>query len=1093
MVKRLKFLAVALTLMIATVIQAQVTTSSMSGRVTDVDGAVIGATVVATHVPSGTTYGTVTNMDGRYNFSGMRVGGPYTVEISYIGYGTDIAENITLSLGENYVHNVVMEEETVALGEVVVTGDRMGAINSQRMGAAINIGNREINLMPTVSRSINDITRLTPQANGNQIGGGNYRQNYITIDGAQFNNAFGIGSNLPGGGTPISIDALDQISVNITPFDVRQSGFIGAAINAVTKSGTNEFKGSAYTYFNNENMKGNKVGDATFDRSPAEYNLYGFTLGGPIIRNKLFFFVNFETEKSVVPGPSRVAATAQNPADYENNIARPTVEEMDMISSYLRNTYGYDPGPYQGYSNDSPAMRLLTRVDWNINHNHSVNVRYSHQTSKSPSLPSTSYSPFSNLYTGNRLAMDAIPFKNAGYYNESNFSSLASELNSQFGGGKFRNMFRFTYSHQDEPRSTDGKLFPFVDILKEDKVFTSFGTELFSYGNLRDVKTITLTDEFMWTMGIHNMTAGLQYEHNVTKNGFMRFGSSYYAFNSWDDFVNGANPRAFAVTFSNTPGYEQAFPSFNFGQYTAYLQDQMDVSEKLRVTAGIRLDLPTYSQPADTHPMLAQLNFGGRKFDSATLPKSRVLFSPRVGFNYDVKGDRSVIVRGGSGLFTGRVPFVWIVSQVGDAGMLQTTQTFTGANVPGPFNPDPAAYLPATQPEAGTLIPDRATIIDPDFKLPQTWKTSVSVDVQLPWGMRGSLEGIYNKDVNAAFWRNAGLIDDNAKSMNIAGYPDNRLIYPTANDEKYYNYVNLSTGQPGSGARAVTPILLGNEEGGHYYSVTAKLEKTFDRGLSGMVAYTHSGAKNLVDGFGDQAFSAWQNNPNVNGANSVERAYAGYIMPHSVIANISYRLEYLRSMASTVSLFYHGGSQGRFSYVYSSNIIRDGAGAVNLIYVPKDASEITFVDQTVDGTVWTAQQQSDAFFAYIDQDKYLSSRKGQYAERNGALLPWVNTFDLKFIQEFFVNIGSKRNTVQVSFDILNVGNLLNSKWGNQYRFNQNNILVPMNVNDIVAGGAVKPTYRLNPYNNQMLKETFSSDIGYSSTYSLQLGFKYIFN
>lgn len=1097
MIKKMKFIAVALCMMLATAIQAQVTTSSMSGRVTDADGVVIGATVVATHMPSGTTYGTVTNMDGRYNLNGMRVGGPYKVEVSYVGYGTNTESNITLNLGENFSHNVFLTEEATTLGEVVVTGDRMAALNSQRMGAAVNIGNREINLMPTVSRSINDITRLTPQANGNQIGGGNYRQNYFTVDGAQFNNAFGIGSNLPGGGNPISIDALDQISVNITPFDVRQSGFIGAAVNAVTKSGTNEFKGSAYTYFTNENMKGNKVGDATFDKSPSKYNMYGFTLGGPIVKNKLFFFVNYEQEKSVVPGPSRVASTPEKPADYVN-IARPTAQQMNLISKYLQDTYGYDPGPYQGYSNDSPAQRLLARVDWNINKDHKMNVRYSWQKSKSPTSASNSYSPFSSLYTGTRSAMDAIPFKNASYFQESNFASLASELNSQFGGGKYRNMFRFTYSHQNEPRSTEGKVFPYVDILEDDRVYTSFGTELFSYGNLRDVRTITVTDEFMWSMGIHNMTAGLQYEHNVTKNGFMRMGASYYAFNSWDDFVNGANPRAFAVTFSNTPGYEQAFPTFNFGQYTAYLQDQMDINEKLRLTAGIRLDLPTYTQPAETHPMLAKVDFNGRKFDSAQLPKSRVLFSPRFGFNYDVLGDRSVILRGGTGLFTGRVPFVWIVSQVGDAGMLQTTQTyFNGKNetVPFPFKPEISAYYPATQPAAGQILPDRPTIIDPDFKMPQSWKSSLGVEVELPWGMKGSLEGIYNKDVNAAFWRNAGLKDNVAQPMNIAGYGDNRLIYPVANTDKYYNVLNTSTGQPDAKGRAITPILLGNEKGGYYYSVTAKLEKTFNKGLYGMVAYTRSSAKNLVDGFGDQAYSAWQSNPNVNGANSVERSYAGYVVPNKVIANVSYRIEYLKSMATTISLFYDGSSSGRFSYIYNSNVVRDGAGAANLIYVPKDASEITFVDyKSKDGKIsWTAQEQSDAFFAYIEQDKYLRSRKGQYAERNGASLPWVNTFDLKLMQEFFVNVAGKRNTLQVSFDILNVGNLLNSKWGNQFRYNQGNILIPTNTNDVVAGGNVKPTYTLNPYNNQTLKETFSKNIGYSSTYSMQIGVKYIFN
>ncbi len=1094
MIKRIRLFMTAVLLVSISAMNAQVTTASMSGKVTSNEGAVIGATVIATHEPSGSTYGAVTNFEGRFSFNGMRVGGPYNVSVTYVGYENYKAKDITLGLGDNYVLNVLLKEASTEIGEVVVLGDRTSAQNTQRMGAALNIGTREINLMPTVSRSINDITRLTPQANGNQIGGGNYRQNYITVDGAQFNNAFGIGSNLPGGGTPISIDALDQISVNITPFDVRQSGFIGAAINAVTKSGTNQFKGSAYTYLQNEKMKGNKVGDVTFDRTPAKYNMYGVTLGGPIIKNRLFFFANYEIEKNTVPGPSRVAATPENPTNYANNIARPTVAEMDMISKYLQEKYGYDPGPYQGYSNESPAQRILARLDWNISKNHKLNVRYSNQKSKSPVGPSTSTSPISfpqNTYSGNRLAMDAIYFKNAGYYQESNFSSLSSELNSQFGGGKVRNMLRFTFSHQNEPRSSDGKVFPFVDILKDNKVFTSFGTELFTYGNLRDVKTYTITDEVSWAMDIHNITAGVQYEYNQTKNGFMRFGSSYYAFSSWNDFVNGNKPLAYAVTFSNTPGYAQAFPSFNFGQYTAYIQDQIDASDRLRLTFGIRFDLPTYTQPADAHPMIAKLDFNGNKFNTATLPTSRVLASPRFGFNYDILGDRSLVLRGGTGIFTGRIPFVWIVGQVGDAGMLQTTQTFTGAATPGAFNPNPSAYYPATQPAAGTLLPQYFAVMDEKFKMPQSWKSSLGIEAKLPWGLRGSLEGIYNKDINAAFVRNFGL--RGAVPMNISGYPDNRLIYPSTDAARYYQYVNLSTGLPGSGARGISPYVVGNEKGGYYYSLTAKLEKTFDKGFYAMAAYTYSDARNLVDGFGDQVSSAWNGNPNVNGANSVEQGYAGYLMPHKVIASASYRIEYLNSMASTISIFYNGSAQDRFSYVYSSNIVRDGANAVNLIYVPKDASEITFVDQTVNNKLWTAKEQSDAFFAYINQDAYLSTRKGQYAERNGVLLPWVNKFDLKFMQEFFVKVGGQRNTLQVSFDVLNVGNLINSNWGNNWRFNQNNILVPTNVNNIVPGGTVKPTYRLNPYNNEMLKETFSKNIGYPSTYSFQLGIKYLFN
>jgi hypothetical protein len=1093
--KQVRKLSVMMLMLFLSVTAAfsQVTTSTLSGRVTSQSNETLpGAAVVAVHLPSGTQYGTITNTEGRFNIQGMRPGGPYKVDVSFVGYSTSSFTDINLLLGESFILDLSLKESVFDVDEVIIVGTRAPAFNSEKNGAAINIDNRQINAMPTISRSINDITRLTPQANGNTIGGGNYRQNYITVDGAQFNNAFGIGTNLPGNGAPISLDALDQISVNITPFDVRQSGFIGASVNAVTRSGGNEFTGSVYTFMQNEKYKGNKVGENTFDRNPSSYEMYGMRLGGPIIQNKLFFFVNFETEKSMVPGPSRVASTASKPADYANNIARPSEAEMDMISKYLFDTYGYETGPYQGYSFESPGRKILARIDWNINQFHKFNIRYSYMMSKDPSNPSTSFSPFSSLYTGNRQAMDAMWFKNSGYFQERNFSSLSAELNSLLGGGKFANKLRFTYSFQDEPRTTGGKTFPFVDILKDNRVFTSFGTELFSYGNLREVKTITVSDDISWSWGINSFTAGLQYEHNQTKNGFMRFGSSFYVFDSWDDFVNGNLPRNYGVTFSNTPGYAQAFPTFNFGQYTAYIQDEINVNSQLKVTAGFRVDLPTYSQPVDEHPIIANLTFGDKKYSTSTLPKSRVLMSPRVGFNYDIIGDRSLVVRGGSGVFTGRVPFVWIVGQVGDAGMIQTTQTYSGANVPGPFKPEVDAYYPTTQPAVGTIVPGTFTIIDNDFKMPQSWKSSLALDAKLPWDIKGTLEGIYNKDFNTAFFMNRGLKGE--ANMNVAGYPDNRIIYPSANAAKYYQLHtggNITT--PAGTGSGVSPIVLENRTGGYYYSVTAKLEKDFANGFAAMIAYTRSEAKNLVDGAGDQAASAWNGNANVNGANSPELSYASYVIPDKIIGSVSYRLEYLKHMATSFSLFYDGGAQGRYSYVYSANIARDGAGSNNLIYVPKDPSEIVFVNQTVSGTVWTAQEQSDAFFAFIEQDKYLKTRKGQYAERNGAIIPWTNRFDVKVMQDFYVNVGGKRNTIQLSLDVLNAGNLVNKDWGKAYFFNQNNILTPTNQNAVVTGGTVKPTYRLNPYNNQMLKETFRDNVGYASTYSMQFGIRYIFN
>jgi hypothetical protein len=766
---------------------------------------------------------------------------------------------------------------------------------------------------------------------------------------------------------------------------------------------------------------------------------------------------------------------------------------MEMISTYLKDTYGYETGPYQGYSFQSPSEKFLVRLDWNINKNHKFNVRYSSMVRKDPTSPSTSVSPFSSIYTNNRQSMDAMWYKNSGYYQESNFKSLSAELNSSLGGGKFMNTLRGTYSFQDEPRSTDGKLFPFVDILKAGSPYVSFGTELFSYGNLRQVATITISDDFTWSMGINNFTAGLQYEKDNTKNGFMRFGSSFYVFNSWDDFVNNVNPKNFGITFSNTPGYAQAFPSFKYSQTSAYVQDEINVNSNLKVVAGLRLDLPSYPEPLPEHPIIADLSFGGNSYSTSTLPKTKVMFSPRIGFNYDVTGERKYVVRGGTGIFTGRVPFVWIVSQAGDAGMLQTTQTYSagvGTGVPGPFSPEVSAYYPSTQPEAGTIVPGTFTIISKDFKLPQSWKSSIAFDAKLPWGLKVTIEGIYNKDINTAFFVNEGLTSPN--SMGLEDYPDNRLIYENANIDKYYNTQTNGVITPGAGS-GVSPIVLENRKGGHYWSTTAKIEKAFSNGFAGMIAYTHSEARNLVDGGGDQAASAWNGNANVNGANNPELSYASYITPNKIISSLSYRIEYLKFMGTSISMFYEGGSTGRFSYVYSANVVRDGAGSNNLIYIPKDPSEITFVNRTVNTFVWTAQAQSDAFFAYIKQDKYLSSRQGMYAERNGAKMPWRNQFDVKLMQDFFVNVGGKRNTIQVSLDILNFANLLSKHWGLQQSYRQGNILTQSNVSSIVAGGTVKPTYQLNPYNNSMLTSTFTNNVSYSSTYSMQLGIRYIFN
>jgi len=1106
---------------------AQVTTSSMSGRVTEANGAaIVGATVHAVHVPTGSMYYAITDAQGNYRIANMRPGGPYTVTFSLMGFHKAEQTGINIALADNLVLNGELQEEAIGLDAVVIAAERSRSnMTSDRAGAITSLDSRDIAAMPTVNRSINDMTRLTPQAQGQSIGGGNYRQNFITVDGAAFNNMFGIGQNLPGGGSPISIDALEQISVSLTPYDVRQSGFIGAGINAVTKSGTNEFKGSLYHYFTDDRFRGNKVEDIYFSNPPQEIKLYGFTLGGPILKNRLFLFVNYETENTIAPGPPRVASTngVANPAQ---NIARPTAADMDMMSNYLRDTYGYETGPYQGYGFESPSKKFLARLDWNIHRDHKLNIRYSYMDSKSPNNPSGSspYTPSGGgrAPAGTNQNMNAMWYKNSGYFQEQNFSSLSGELNSRFFDGKLNNTLRVTYSYQNEPRSTGGKTFPFVDIIKDNAVYTSFGTELFSYGNLRQVSTWNITDEISYSLGAHNLTFGMSFETNYTKNGFMRQGTGYYAFNSWDDFVNGANPHVYSITFSNAPGYAQVFPSFKFNQFSWYLQDEFKVSNRLNLTAGIRIDLPTYPafpEALQTHPMILDLDFNGENYNTAVMPKSRLMLSPRFGFNYDVLGDRKIVVRGGTGIFTGRVPFVWICSQSGDAGMLQTTVEYRGADVPGPFNPDPHHYLPAVQPPAGTMIPTGGfTIMDPDFKMPQTWKTSLAVDFKLPLGFNASIEGVYNKDINAVMIRNMGLVDP--EPMNIAGYPDNRMIYPVTvmTDPGGANHFNTgarfihtlsSAGLPATptfvwnasanrydlvNTAGAQPLLVYNEKNtGYYSSLTFKLEKDLWEGLSGMIAYTRSWAQSLHDGAGDQALSLWRGYTTVHGSNTPELGYAGYVMPHNLIGGLTYRYK-----GFTTSVFYSGGNDGRASYVYTNNgMVRDGNSftGINLIYVPKDPSEITFVNKTVGGVTYTAQEQSDAFFAYIEQDPYLSKRKGQYAEKNGLLLPWAHRFDVKFTQDFTFRVANTKHTFQLGLDIINFGNLLNSKWGNRWTTHQTQLLEVRNSNSITANGAVVPQFWFNSISgtNELPTETFRKVSGASSTYRMQFSIRYFFN
>ena len=1051
MKQTIKCFVAALVAMFAVVsAYAQVTTSSFAGRISDDKGVVEGVAVIATHVPSGTNYYSTTDKNGTYRINSVTPGGPYTLKVEMMGYRPMEYNGLYAPLGETTSQNVELQVEALGLDAAVFTADGLqSGMNINRAGVGTSISEQTMTALPTVSRSMNDVMKLTPQAssttNGLAIGGGNYRSSYVTVDGASFNNAFGIGSNLPAGGAPISLDALEQMSVNITPFDVRHSGFTGGAINAVTKSGSNEWHASVYNYYNSDKLKGSKVGDADVKVSESLNNTTGFTVGGPIIKNKLFFFANFEYAADVTPGSSyRVRDNEEQEWGGKTNYVRPTRAFMEEVKAYLAKEYGYDPGRYEGYSLSTPDWKLMARLDWNINDNHKFNVRYSQTMNKYSSSPSSSVNPINpnpyNRNTYGRTSKYAQFFESSRYFQEQNFMSLAAELNSRFGNNA-SNVFRVTWSHQYEPRSFVGDLFPTVDILGEKvngekTVITSFGPDPFTYGNLRDVQTVIATDEFTYNIGINNIVAGLQFEWDDTKNGYMQGGAGYYVYDSWEDFKAKGTPVAFAITHANRDDLQQVYPSFQYMQASAYLQDELTFSDYFKLTAGIRFEMPFYPEIAGNfnkefaEKAATSTSFKG--LSTADMPKARLNVSPRIGFNWDVLKDRNLIVRGGTGIYTGRIPFVWIVSAAGNSNCLQAQYIDTdGTNPMTPsfhnnINDILKDLYGGTFKAQDGAAPASTTIMDKELQMPTTWKSSLAIEGRLPGGIKATLEGIYNKDITSVYVHKLGQVQNEA-GVKLPGEPQARASWK-------------SEGIKNSQGSTITPYYITNTDAkGHYYSLTAMLQKDFNFGLSMMAAYTYSASKSAAEGIGDQVSSAYNTMTYSSmGSNIAELGHSAYVSPNRLIANVSYRIDEGNFGATTLGLFYEGynhcyvGSYSYTRYSYTMNNVTGDGGANNLIYIPtdKELADMPFADEA----------NKEAYKAFLSSDKYLSSHRGQYSERGGVVAPWQHRFNFKVAQDFNFNVAKKKNTIQVALDINNLGNLLNSDWGTIQQMSSDQIL-----------------------------------------------------
>ena len=1088
---------------------AQITTSGISGKVTANGEDIIGATIKAVHQPSGTVYRAVTNIDGRYSIQGMRPGGPYVLEVSYVGYKTKEVKNFNLSLGQNTILNESLSENAEMLQDVVVTADRNNNMRTDRAGATTSINADQIEAVPTVSRSMNDLLKLTPQGanvgSGFSVGGGNYRQSYVTVDGAAFNNAFGIGGNLPGNGSPISLDALDQISVSSSPYDVRLSGFTGGAISAVTKSGTNQFKGTAYMYTTNSHLRGNKVSDYELNRLQSHSTTWGASFGGPIIKDKLFFFANGEYQNNISAGPSGTARV--NASDEwspsSGTVHRPLQSDMDNMLSFLSKNYGYNPGRYQGYSLDTPSYKFLARIDWNINENNKLNIRFSKSHDKDSSAPSSSTTPFKDsvIYPGGedatggksqsgRTANAGLYFESARYYQEKNFTSFAAEWNSKWGG--VSNVLRATYSYQDEPRTYVGGMFPTVDILKNGSYYMGFGPDPFTEGNLRQVKTFVATDEATWSMGIQNFTAGLQFETNKATNGFGAASAGYYVFESMDDFMNGKAPRSYGVTFP-MDGSGQFLATMKYNQFSAYVQDQVNFSDRFRLTAGLRFELPIYPELENNYnkafAAMKWKNDAGveSQYSTDQLPDAPLTVSPRVGFNWDILGNHKLVLRGGTGYFIGRLPFVWLVSAVGNAGCGQYTYYYNTPSDKGATYKMDKFYASRDEQvkvlqQQGLAVnredaaaPSTPTIIDKDLKMNATWKTSLALDAKLPYDIDFSLEGIYSREFNPA------------TVINLDRYWDGKSYTELAPGDKRKWYSRNSS---------INPYMITNA--GHkayYYSITASLAKKFAFGLNLSASYTYSKAKSYGDGVGDQVSSAYYNNRySVNGNNDMELGYGTYVAPNRLLISASYKKDYGKNFGSEVGLIYEGMNMGyadgysctRYTYQLTGNVVND-YGSNGLVYIPASREALDKWNFKDNGK-YTAEQQKDDFWAYINQDDYLKNHKGEYAERGGAVMPWHHQLDFKFNQNFYLNVAGQKNTLQFGVDIKNLANLLNNSWGLYKTVNNTKLLKYTAGKDGAAG-----SFQFQKNGKDVLSKTYTNLTSFNSTYSIQFSIRYIFN
>ena len=1032
----LKHLLLAGIAMLAgTLAYAQVTTSSMNGRVTDEKGEpVVGAAVVATHEPSGTVYGAIVNQNGQYTINGMRAGGPYKVEVSSVGYNSLLYKDVTLQLAETYNLSATLKESTEFLEQVVVIGTAKSKFSNERTGAATNIDNSQIAALPTVSRSITDVTRLSPYGgNGMSFAGADGRTANFTVDGANFNNNFGLSEKLPGGGSPISIDAIEEMQVVISPFDVRQTNFIGGGVNAITKSGTNTFKGTAYVYHKNENLRGDAIGgeQITGARAKDRTTTYGFTLGGPIVKNKLFFFVNYEYVKTPTIA-NRWRGSEDGKEDANNYISRTKLSDLQKVSNFVKDKYGYDTGSYTNFPADESNQKILARIDWNINDKNHLAVRYNYTLNRGWNAPNKTSMDGGTRASGARTSQYSMSFANSMYAIDNSVHSVSLDLNSRITDN-LSNQFLATFSKLDDTRSTGSSEFPFIDILDgSGQNYMALGYELFSWNNAVHNTIANVRDDLTWYLGNHKVTGGLRYEYQMADNAYMRNGTGYYRYSSLDDFLNGAAPEIVNLTYGYN-GEKNPAARVRFSQASIYAQDEWSVRENFKLTYGVRFDgLFFNNKDVVTNNAILKLNyypkakdFKETHIDTGKWPGAQLAISPRVGFNWDVFNNKNLKVRGGTGLFSGRLPLVFFTNMPTNSGSVQyqaqinaknaAKKGFTMAEFAGGLVKDangkvttnalyqkllglgyPANY----KPEDGT-VPSSISAVDNKFKMPQVWKTSLAVDYAIPtsFPFSVSVEGIFNKTINGVMISDWSMKD--AGSYAKFNGVDNRPIYP----DSFRN--------------GTSAFVLENTNKGYGYSASATVNMTPIPEVNIMAAYTHTASKEITSMPGSNAESAFTYVPTVAGPNYIDLHNAINVIPDRFIASVTHN-DHCGNHFSLIYETWRGSSN--YSYMLSNDMNGDGY-AYDAVYIPTDA-------QVKNGDFrFVSDDDRDRFMAFVHKDKYLSKHQGKYAEAYSVYSPWVHRVDFSYKHDFKVKAGKTTNILQLGFDIKNLLNLFNSNWG----------------------------------------------------------------